>query len=882
MVGLCAIAPMSVGFAIFVFVIIWAKKALSQQKQPIMNTTYQLQNFESWVRRRFEIYNSIFIGLSKTKDGVLLDHFGEHVVQGLAKGETPEAIIASFCFEKGICQSEEEMINLMVGFIGVIERQVVIFDAVEDSAFDKINDLHGSNSLKIVLKNYLNRGLTDDLLTTLKDLKIRLVLTAHPTQFYSGAILSIINSLDEAIKNNDIDTINALLEQLAYTPFYNIKKPTPLDEAQSLIWYLENALYTAVMAIHDELFYIMPSEGYINHNLVELGFWPGGDRDGNPFVTAEITEKVSELLRKSILRKYYRSIRQLKKHMSFGGVSDQLLEIEQLLSCCIYGQGSVTKEWLIERLEGLDKLVVENYSGLYSSKLRRLINTIKIFGTHFASIDIRQDAFTHRRVFGEMVPAFTEAFETKSEQELVERFSGLNVNLSDLSHLSDMARETALSVKAIKNIQKENGEKGCNRYIISNCGRASDVMLLYRLFTINGWNEQDLTVDLIPLFETIDDLVVCDKVMETLYSNPTYMAHLERRGRSQTIMLGFSDGTKDGGYFAANWSIYHAKEMLSAISEKYGIKVIFFDGRGGPAARGGGKTHQYYSAQARNVANKEIQLTIQGQTISSNFGTPVAAQYNMEQLLSAALKNRVDASYNAEFEEKDRQLMNEIMEISREYYTKLKFRPEFIPYMQKYSPLNFFGKANIGSRPDKRNQGGEVKLESLRAIPFVGSWSQNKQNVPGYYGFGEALRQLYAKYGDADIAGLYQRSRFFRTLVENSQMVLEKSNFDVTAFAKDDSEFADMWNNIRMEYERSKEYLLKASGSTVLMEKNPKDKLSVQLRESIIRPLVLIQQFALREVDQSLAAGQTERAEIYGALVVRCSFGLINAGRNSA
>ncbi|SDC76025.1 phosphoenolpyruvate carboxylase [Williamwhitmania taraxaci] len=847
-----------------------------------MNTTYQLQNFESWVRRRFEIYNSIFIGLSKTEEGVLLDHFGEHVKQGILRGETPEGIIASFCTNMGFIQSEEETLSLLVGFIGVIERQVVIFDAVEDSAFDKINDLHGSNSLNIVLKNYLKSGLADDLLSTIKDLKIRLVLTAHPTQFYSGAILSIINSLDEAIKSNDIDTINTLLQQLAYTPFYNIKKPTPLDEAQSLIWYLENALYNAVMSIHDELFYIMPSEGYINHNLVELGFWPGGDRDGNPFVTAEITEKVAELLRKSILRKYYRSIRQLKKHMTFGGVSDELLAIEKMLSDCIYGQGSIKKEWLIEKLEDLDRQVVEKFGGLYSANMHRLINTIKIFGTHFASVDIRQDAFTHRRVFTEMVPAFANAFETKTEQELVDWFTGLDASLTDLSPLSDMARETALSVKVIKTIQEQNGEKGCNRYIISNCGRASDVMLLYRLFTINGWAEKDITVDLIPLFETIDDLVVCDKVMETLYSNPTYMAHLGRRGNCQTIMLGFSDGTKDGGYFAANWSIYHAKEMLSAISEKYGIQVIFFDGRGGPAARGGGKTNQYYSSQAKNVANKEIQLTIQGQTISSNFGTPMAAQYNMEQLLSAALKNRVDTSYSAEFEAKDRQVMNEIMDISRAVYSKLKLRPEFIPYMQKYSPLNFFGKANIGSRPDKRNQGGEVKFESLRAIPFVGSWSQNKQNVPGYYGFGEALRQVYAKYGEADMAGLYQRSRFFRTLVENSQMVLEKSNFEVTAFAQSDEAYADIWSDIRQEYNLSIEYLLKVSGSKVLMEKNPKDKLSVQLRESIIQPLVLIQQFALREVDKSLAEGLTERAEIYGALVVRCSFGLINAGRNSA
>ncbi len=848
-----------------------------------MNTTYQLQNFESWVRRRFDIYNSIFLGLSaNASNGILLGHFAAHVEDGIRKGQSPVEIISSFSKEHHSDASEEQLLALLIGFVGIIERQVVVFDAVEDSAFDKINDLSGSNSLKIVLKNFLNRGLTEELLATLKDLKIRLVLTAHPTQFYSGSILSIITSLDTAIRNNDIDTISDLLQQLSYTQFYNEKKPTPLDEAHHLVWYLENSFYNAIMAIHDELFYILPSEGYINFNLVELGFWPGGDRDGNPFVTAEITEKVADLLRKAILRKYYHAVRQLKRHMTFGGVADELLGIEHVLSGCIYGCDSISTDWLLEKFEAIDTLVQESFSGLYSSELRRLINTIKIFGTHFAAIDVRQDSTVHRKVFAELVPEFGSGINKKSDAEQVAWFEQLHQSSVDFSGLSEIASETCLSVKAIKNIQGHNGEKGCNRYIISNCGRASDVMLLYRLFTINGWAEEQLTVDLIPLFETIDDLANCGEVMEMLYQNPTYKAHLKRRDHNQTIMLGFSDGTKDGGYFAANWSIYSAKEKLSAVSEKYGIKVVFFDGRGGPAARGGGKTHQYYSAQARNVANKEIQLTIQGQTISSNFGTPLSAQYNMEQLLSAAIKNRLDNSYNAEFPEKDRRLMNEIMEISRESYSNLKHRPDFITYMQTYSPLNFFGKANIGSRPDKRNQTGALKLESLRAIPFVGSWSENKQNVPGYYGFGEALRRVYEKHGEEDVSNLYKHSRFFRTLVENSQMVLDKSNFDITAFVNSDERFSEIWNLIRREYEQSIEFLLKVSGSKQLMEKNPKDKLSVGLRESIIRPLVLIQQYALLEVDKSLQQGLADRAEIYGALVVRCSYGIINAGRNSA
>ncbi|HSA05136.1 MAG TPA: phosphoenolpyruvate carboxylase, partial [Tenuifilaceae bacterium] len=464
----------------------------------------------------------------------------------------------------------------------------------------------------------------------------------------------------------------------------------------------------------------------------------------------------------------------------------------------------------------------------------------------------------------------------------MDRLSSFNLSLSNLENYTDITHDTCATIQSIKLIQQKNGEKGCNRFIISNCGRASDIIMLYKLFQANDWGNGVIPMDFIPLFETIDDLENCDATMEQLYKNQPYINHIKYRNNKQTIMLGFSDGTKDGGYFAANWSIYRAKEKLSKISDKYGIQVVFFDGRGGPAARGGGKTHQYYAAQAKDVANKEIQLTIQGQTISSNYGTQVSAQYNMEQLLSAAIKNKLDPSYHAEFPDIHRKIMDELMEQSKAFYCELKNREDFIPYMQKYSPLNFFGKTNIGSRPDKRNQGGKLQLDNLRAIPFVGSWSQNKQNVPGFYGFGFALKQVYKKYGESNIDDLYWRSRFFRTLVENSQMVLEKTNFELTSFVEQDENFRDIWKTLHEEYKTSIEYLLKTSRSKFLMEKNPKDMLSVQLRERIITPLLLIQQYALMELNRATDIGDSQKADSFANIVVQCSFGIINAARNSA
>ena len=191
-------------------------------------------------------------------------------------------------------------------------------------------------------------------------------------------------------------------------------------------------------------------------------------------------------------------------------------------------------------------------------------------------------------------------------------------------------------MQAIKTIQQLNGEAGCNRYIISQCKSALNVMEVFGFLFLSGWNRRN---DMLILFLYLKPLMICkrQKRHEQLYENEVYNHHLKRRGKTQTIMLGFSDGTKDGGYLMANWSIYKAKEELTKISKEYDIDVVFFDGRGGPPARGGGKTHKFYASMGKNIANKEIQLTIQGQTVSSNFGTIDSAQYNMEQLIHAGI-----------------------------------------------------------------------------------------------------------------------------------------------------------------------------------------------------------------------------------------------------
>ena len=476
---------------------------------------------------------------------------------------------------------------------------------------------------------------------------------------------------------------------------------------------------------------------------------------------------------------------------------------------------------------------------------------------------------------------FDQPYSTLSEDQKIKQLSELTGDVDPATVDNEMAQKTLGSIRAMKVIQASNGEAGCNRYIISNNGSVINVLEAFAMIRMSDWATP--SVDVIPLFETVDDLRDAAAVMETLYTNEAYATHLKRRGEKQSIMLGFSDGTKDGGYLMANWSIYTAKERLTEVSRRYGIDVIFFDGRGGPPARGGGKTHQFYASLGPTIAHQEVQLTIQGQTISSNFGTPDSCQYNLEQLLSSGIANVVFADDNATLSEEDRATMQELADISYKAYTEFKADPNFLPYLQNMSTLKYYAKTNIGSRPSKRGKSDELVFSDLRAIPFVGSWSQLKQNVPGFYGVGFAIEH-FKKNGQFDkVKQLYKNSAFFRTLLENSMMSLSKSYFPLTAYMQDDAEYGTFWKGIYQEFQRAKSLLLEVTGYSELMEDSKAMRASIAVREQIVLPLLTIQQYALREIQQRKAAGASQKElDVWEKIVTRSLFGNINASRNSA
>jgi phosphoenolpyruvate carboxylase len=311
---------------------------------------------------------------------------------------------------------------------------------------------------------------------------------------------------------------------------------------------------------------------------------------------------------------------------------------------------------------------------------------------------------------------------------------------------------------------------------------------------------------------------------------------------------------------------------------------VFFDGRGGPPARGGGNTNKFYSSLGDRIEDDEIQLTVQGQTISSNFGTVNSSQYNIEQLICAGLENHVFKGDLVKLSDKHRELIDDMAKEAYNEYCRFKADPKFIDYLEEVSVLQYYGKTNIGSRPSKRKKAEKLTLGDLRAIPFVGAWTQMKQNVPGFFGFGTAIK----KYKDAgridEIKDLFQKSLFFRTLAENSMMSLSKTYFPLTAYLAKDKKFGKFWGWIHEEYTITKAMLLEISGSEELMDNQPSNQASIKLREGIILPLITIQQYALMNL-KAIEKGEnpnTEHAATYEKMIIRAFFGSINASRNSA
>ncbi len=870
------------------------------------------------VTLRFQTYNALFLELpfEHVRDtGIVFPLFARFCREQLAQGERPDRIVDRFFDGQDL--DDTALHDRLYSFLQLAERQVVLFDAIEDGAYETIHDVGGPQSLEATLERVADAGKTDQLRALADRLRIRIVLTAHPTQFYPDSVLAIVSDLSDAVRAGSMEDVYALLLQMGKTRFRNSRKPTPMDEARSLVWYLENVFYDAIPTIQAQIdgAVNVPPDGHAvptpapDHANIELGFWPGGDRDGNPYVKPETTFEVAHMLRESILRSYQADLKRLTRRLTFPGVMEALAEARRRLDITLQpivegrhalpgdalacedrsDEGYETWEDFARVLQEIADAIERDHRGLFLTQFNDLRRKVVAFGFHFATIDLRQDSRVHTAVADKLL--------AKAARD--DRYGGLSENqrialLSKLVTQPEAIREPAGgdfdeerddpmgvigSLRVARNVQRLNGERGMHRYIISNTRSASNVLEVLAFAAAAGWDPLDCALDIVPLFETIDDLRNADDIMRTLYGSPLYRSHLERRGNAQTIMLGFSDGTKDGGYIAANWNIYRTKARLTALAREHGIEVTFFDGRGGPPGRGGGNTHRFYRSLGPDVAGDRLHITVQGQTISSKYGTVAAATHNIGQIASAGILNELFPDDTRRLNAGEIEMIDRLASDSLKAYRSLRDNDAFIPFLERVSPLHYYGRTNIGSRPTRRDN-GSFSLGSLRAIPFVGAWSQLKMNVPGYYGVGTALARAVERGEEDALRDLYRESLFFRTLLDNSMQSLSKTAFELTSYLRADPTFGGFWRTIDSEAQLSRDMLLLMSGQHHLLENEPNTRQSIRLREELIVPVAVIQQYALLRLRWN-GALDDPAVRTLEHLVVKSMAASVNASRNA-
>lgn len=884
-----------------------------------------LDLYHEKIGMKFQLYNSLFLNLPYSgvkTSGTLLPVFADYCRDELKSGHSPKDIVETFFAQKAACTDFSELKDHLFQFLRLAERQVVLFDALEDAGYHHIHDLEGPGSLKDLFSQIKNIDDPTQLRRFIEEYSVRVVLTAHPTQFYPDQVLWILEDLAKSLDGNDLKMVNTLLQQMGRTRFKKSQKPTPVDEAESLIWILANVMYQVIPRVNARLLeaaFPNREESITRPGIIELGFWPGGDRDGNPFVTADTTLEVASRLKQRVLQLYLEDTAHLKRRLTFDGITALIGNLEQRLDLTLLQAKNplapipadptfapfTEPQQLVAELTHIRAEVINNHQGLFVEAIENLIYKVQSFGFHFASLDIRQDSGIHESVAGQLTTAITEKLgETATDyhtldevakqqllQKLIDQTATWSVNdrksfaENFISQLEDPVEQDVLnSLYAVQTIQSQNGPTAVHRYITSNTQNASH-MLEVRLFAvISGMDNSALPIDIVPLFETIDDLHNAPGVMTTLYENPTHLAHLRQRGSRQPIMLGFSDGTKDGGYLAANWEIYKAKAALTAVNRNYGLRVQFFDGRGGPPARGGGNTHKFYRSLGSEIDNSAIQLTIQGQTITSTYGTIPGATHNLEQLVTAGIENALLESERGRLTPEQSGLIDELSVLARNHYLELKHHPAFVSYLEEMTPLKYYGQTNIGSRPTKRKNTGKLELSGLRAIPFVGAWSQMKQNVPGYYGFGTALQALIDAGREQELIALTRSSLFFRTLIENSMQSLAKASFELTKYIAADADYGPFWQLLYQEAKLTESLLKKISGQSELLSTDPAIRESIRLRENLIVPVTVIQQYALQTIRAFKTEDESahrEELQILEKLVIKSLASSVNASRNS-
>ncbi|HEW9441678.1 phosphoenolpyruvate carboxylase [Streptococcus pneumoniae] len=738
----------------------------------------------------------------------------------------------------------------------------------------------------------------------LEHLNVVPVLTAHPTQVQRKSMLDLTNHIHSLLRkyrdvklgliNKDkwYNDLRRYIEIIMQTDMIREKKLKVTNEITNAMEYYNSSFLKAVPHLTTEYKRLAQAHGL---NLkqakpITMGMWIGGDRDGNPFVTAK-TLKQSALTQCEVIMNYYdKKIYQLYREFSLStsivNVSKQVREMaRQSKDNSIYREKELyrralfdiqskiqaTKTYLIEdeevgtRYETAndfykdliairDSLLENKGESLISGDFVELLQAVEIFGFYLASIDMRQDSSVYEACVAELLKSagihsrYSELSEEEKcdllLKELEEDPRILSVTHAEKSEL--LAKELAI-FKTARVLKDKLGDDVIRQTIISHATSLSDMLELAILLKEVGLVDTERArVQIVPLFETIEDLDHSEETMRKYLSLSLAKKWIDSRNNYQEIMLGYSDSNKDGGYLSSCWTLYKAQQQLTAIGDEFGVKVTFFHGRGGTVGRGGGPTYEAITSQPLKSIKDRIRLTEQGEVIGNKYGNKDAAYYNLEMLVSAAI-NRMITQKKSDTNTPNRYeaIMDQVVDRSYDIYRDLVFGNEhFYDYFFESSPIKAISSFNIGSRPAARKTITEIG--GLRAIPWVFSWSQSRVMFPGWYGVGSSFKEFINKNPEniAILRDMYQNWPFFQSLLSNVDMVLSKSNMNIAfEYAKlcEDEQVKAIYETILNEWQVTKNVILAIEGHDELLADNPYLKASLDYRMPYFNILNYIQ-----------------------------------------
>ena len=693
------------------------------------------------------------------------------------------------------------------------------------------------------------------------------------------------------------------------TALIRMNRPDIRDEVEVGLRYYQLSLLETVPKLNRDVAAMMRELGgddVPENPVVRMGSWIGGDHDGNPYVTEDVVRYATDRAAGTILRHYVKQLHSLERELSF---SDRLTQVSvDLVELANRGQNDVPNRvdepyrravhgirgrvaaTAISRLgasvvEG-DWSCHEPYSSVeemradldvVEASLRRshddliadhrladIQGATDVFGFHLYSLDLRQNSESHEDILTELfrLSGVAEDYRSLPERRRVEILTRELTSARPLVprgvELSEVtARELGI-MRAAADAVEAYGPEVVPHCIISMCSSVSDLlepMILLKevgLISVEDGAPSG-TVDVIPLFETIEDLQAGASVLREAWDVPLYRRYVASRGDLQEVMLGYSDSNKDGGYFAANWALYDAETAIAAVAREEGVRLRLFHGRGGTVGRGGGPSYEAILAQPKGAVQGSVRITEQGEIISAKYGHPVTARRNLEALVAATIESTLLDLEDLDDQGRAYDVMSEISELSRDAYAALMHDdPGFIEFFETSTPVGEIGSLNIGSRPSSRKQ--TTSISDLRAIPWVLAWSQQRSMVPGWFGVGTALNEWVGEDPDgsrlAELRELNESWPFFNSVLSNMAQVMSKSDLHLAKLYADlvsDREVADrIFSRIREEYELTLEMFLKVTDYSTLLEDNPLLARSVDMRFPYLMPLNAIQLEMLR------------------------------------